>query len=129
MLRRSKMDPLARQVALELGVGRIGLGAAVLFATRPALKALGFGEPGRVGEALAKFGGGRDAALGVMTLAARDDRQALRTTILVSSACDLADMVALGISARHPETRTAGIGGVLAGGAAAAVGFWAWRRL
>lgn len=125
------MDPLARQVALEIGVGRIGLGTAVLFATQPTLKALGFGEPGPVGEALAKFGGGRDAALGVMTLAARDDRQALRTTILVSTACDLADMVALGISARHPETRMAGIGGVFAGGAAAAAaaGLWAWRRL
>lgn len=129
MFRRPKMDPLARQVALEIGATRVALGTAVLFATRPTLKALGFGDPGPAGQALAKFGGGRDVALGVMTLAARDDRRALGTTVLVSSACDLADAVALGISARHPETRTAGIGGVIAGGAAAVVGLWAWRQL
>ncbi|HEX6601907.1 MAG TPA: DUF4267 domain-containing protein [Solirubrobacterales bacterium] len=129
MFGRTKMDPLARQVALEIGATRVALGTSVLLATRPALKALGFGAPGATGEALARFGGGRDIALGVATFAARDDRQALRTTVLISSACDLADAVALGISARHPETRTAGIGGVLAGSAAAIAGLWAWRRL
>jgi hypothetical protein len=129
MFRSRQMDPLARQLALEIAATRVALGTAVLFATRPALKGLGFGEPGATGEALARFGGGRDVALGVATFAVRDDRQALRTTILISSACDLADAVALGISARHPETRKAGIGGVLAGSAAAVAGFWAWRRL
>jgi len=123
------MDAKARQVALQIGVGRVAMGAGIFVATRPALRALGFGEPGPTGEAVAKLGGGRDVAIGALTLAARDDRQALRTTILIASACDVADAIALGISARHPETRRAGLGGIVSGGAAAAAGLWAWRRL
>jgi len=37
--------------------------------------------------------------------------------------------LALGVSARRPETRAAGIGGVISGSAAALAGLWAWRRL
>ncbi|HEV2728383.1 MAG TPA: DUF4267 domain-containing protein [Solirubrobacterales bacterium] len=129
MFRRAKIDPKARQVALQIGASRVAMGVGIFFATRPAVRWLGFGEPGPTGQALAKLGGGRDIAIGALTLAARDDRQALRTALLVSSACDLTDAVALGVSARHPETRKAGIGGVLSGGAAAIAGFWAYRRL
>lgn len=129
MLRSRQMDPLARQVALEIGATRVAMGVAIFFATRPAVRRLGFGEAGPTGEALAKLGGGRDIAIGALTLAARDDRRALRTALLVSSACDVADAVALGVSARHPETRKAGIGGVFSGGIAAVAGLWAWRRL
>jgi hypothetical protein len=123
------MDPKARQIALEIGATRVLMGAGIFFATRPALRFLGFGEAGATGMALGKLGGGRDIAIGGLTLAARDDRQALRTALLISSACDLTDAVALGISARHPETRKAGLGGVFSGGIAAAAGLWAWRRL
>lgn len=123
------MGSKARQVALGIGVSRVAMGVGIFFATRPALRALRFGETEATGEALAKLGGGRDIAIGALTLAARNDRKALRTTILVSSACDLTDAVALGVSARNPKTRGAGLGGVLSGGAAAAVGLWAWRRL
>jgi hypothetical protein len=129
MFRQAKMDSKARQVALQIGASRVAMGVGIFFATRPALRRLGFGEPGRPGEALGKLGGGRDIAIGALTLAARDDRQALRTAILISSACDAADAAALGISARHPETRKAGIGGILSGGAAAIAGLWAYRRL
>jgi hypothetical protein len=129
MFRRAKMDRKARQVALQIGASRVAMGAGIFLATRPALRVLGFGEPNAGGEALAKLGGGRDVAIGALTLAAREDRQALRHALLLSSACDLADAVALGLSARHPQTRKAGIGGVVSGGAAAAAGFWAWRRL
>lgn len=123
------MDPKARQLALGIGVSRVAIGTSILFATRPALRNMGFGATNASGEALAKLGGGRDIALGAMTLAARDDRQALRTAILVSGACDAADALSLGLSARNPETRGAGIGGILAGGAAAAACLWAWQRL
>lgn len=129
MFRQAKIDPKARQVALEIGATRVAMGLGIFFATRPAVRWLGFGEPGPTGMALAKLGGGRDIAIGALTLAARDDRQALRTALLISSACDLADAAALGISARHPETRKAGIGGVFSGGIAAAAGLWAYRRL
>jgi hypothetical protein len=126
---RAKPDPKARQVALGIGATRLAMGVGIFFATRPALRALRFGETDSQGEALAKLGGGRDIAIGALTLATRNDPAALRMAILVSSACDLADAAALGISARRPETRGAGIGGVLSGGAAATAGFWAWRRL
>jgi hypothetical protein len=129
MVRREKMDGRARQVALQIGASRVAMGVGIFLATRPALRILGFGEVNAGGEALAKLGGGRDIAIGTLTLAARDDRQALRHALLVSSACDLADAVALGISARHPETRKAGIGGIVSGGAAAIAGLWAWRQL
>ena len=123
------MDPKARQLALAIGATRMALGVAILFGTRPALRGMGFGRADASGEALAKLGGGRDLALAAMTLAARDDRQALRSVILVSGACDAADAVTLGLSAGRPETRQAGIGGTLAGSGAAAACLWIWRRL
>lgn len=129
MFRRRRMDPLGRQVALQIGVSRLAMGVGIFFATQPALRALGFGSTEATGEALAKLGGGRDIALGALTLAVRDDHAALRTALLISSACDAADAVALGVSARHQKTRKAGIGGIVSGSAAAIAGLWAWRRL
>jgi hypothetical protein len=129
MFGRAKPDAKARQVALQIGGSRLAMGLGIFFATRPALRALRFGETDAQGEALAKLGGGRDIAIGALTLAARNDPAALRTAILISSGCDLADAAALGISARRPETRGAGLGGLVSGGAAAVAGFWAWRRL
>jgi hypothetical protein len=79
--------------------------------------------------ALARLAGGRDIAIGALTLAARDEAERLRTLLFVSSACDVADAVGLGASARHPETRKAGVGGLVSGSAAAVAGLWAWRRL
>ncbi|HET7121851.1 MAG TPA: DUF4267 domain-containing protein [Solirubrobacterales bacterium] len=129
MFRREKTDPLARQVALQIGTGRVALGIATVFATRPALKGLGFKHPEATGTALAKLAGGRDIALGTLTLVARDDTRTLRALILVSGACDAADAVALGLSAGDPETRRAGISGIASGGAAALACLWVWRRL
>jgi hypothetical protein len=129
MLRRNKVDAKARQVALQIGASRVAIGVGALVATRPALKALGFGHPEQTGMALAKLAGGRDIALGALTLAAHDDARRLRTLLLVSSACDVADAVGLGLSARYPETRRAGLGGIVSGSAAALAGLWAYRRL
>jgi hypothetical protein len=129
MFRRATMDRRARQVALQIGASRVAMGLGIFLATRPALRVLGFGEANAGGLALAKLGGGRDIAIGALTLAARNDRQALRHALLVSSACDLADAVALGVSARHPQSRKAGIGGIVSGGGAAVAGLRAWRRL
>jgi hypothetical protein len=129
MRRRTKMDPTARRLALAIGAGRVAMGFGILLATRQALPKMGFGATDASGEALARLGGGRDVALGAMTLASRGDRQALRTAILVSGACDAADALSLGLSAGRPETRQAGIGGVIAGSGAAAACVWAWRRL
>lgn len=129
MLRRRKVDAKARQVALQIGASRVAIGVGALVATRPALKVLGFAAPEQTGMALAKLAGGRDIALGALTLASHDDARRLRTLLLVSSACDVADAVGLGLSARCPETRRAGLGGIASGSAAALAGLWAYRRL
>lgn len=123
------MDPRSRRMALQIGAGRVLIGTGALLATEPALKLLGFEAPEASGRALARLAGGRDVALGALTLAARDDAQRLRTMLLAGSACDLADAVGLGLSARHPQTRRAGVGGMVSGSAAAIAGLWAAHRL
>ena len=124
-----RIDPRGRRVALALAAARVGLGVGALFATRLTLKALLFGETDSSGRALAKLAGGRDLSLGLLTLAARDDREALRTLTLAAAVLDAADAFSLGLSARTPDTRLAGLGGVASGGGAAVAGLWAWRRL
>lgn len=129
MARRRRPDPLGRNAALALGAARAGLGVGALFLTRPTLKALLFGETDAVGRALAKVAGGRDLALGLMTLAAREDPALLRTLTLAAALLDGADALAFGLAARDPDTRLAGLGGVASGGGAALAGAWTARRL
>lgn len=129
MPRRRRIDSRGRQAALALGAVRTGLGVAALLLTRPTLKALLFGETDAVGRALAKLAGGRDLALGLLTLAVRDDREMLRTVVIGAAVLDGADAVSLGVAARDADTRLAALGGVASGGAAAIAGIWAWRRL
>jgi len=114
---------------LEIAAGRIAIGVGALLATRPALKALGFAQIDTVGLALGRIAGGRDIALGLLTVAARDNPAALRTVAATAAAVDAGDAVAFGLAARDPDTRRAGLGGAASGGAAAIVGAWAWRRL
>jgi len=128
-MRGRQVDPLGRRLALGLGCARVVLGIGALFATRPTLKLLLFGETDSAGRALAKLAGGRDLALGLLTLAARDDVAALRTVTLAAATLDAADAFSLGLAARDGETRLAGLGGVASGGGAALAGAWACRRL
>jgi hypothetical protein len=126
---RRRSDPLARQAVLGIAAGRIAIGAGAVFATRPALKALGFAEVDAAGTALGRIAGGRDIALGLLALAARDDRRALRIAALAGAAVDAADAITFGVAARDPVARRAGFGGIVSGSAAAITGAWAWRRL
>lgn len=120
---------MGRQTALTLAAGRVAIGASALLATRPALRALGFGDAGARARALAKLAGSRDLVLGLLTLASRDDRRTLATVVLTGAALDAADAIALAIASAEPKTRTAGLGGASSGAAAALAGLWAWRRL
>jgi hypothetical protein len=126
---RRQIDPLARQSVLAIAAGRIAIGAGAALATRPDLKLLGFPEPDPASLALARMAGARDLALGLLTLAARDDRRALRAATLASAAVDAGDAVTFGLAAGHPGTRRAGVGGIAMGSAATVAGAWAWRRL
>jgi hypothetical protein len=127
--RRRKPDPLARAAVLGIAGGRIAIGVGALLATRPALKVLGFEASDTSARALTKIAGGRDIAIGLLTVAARDDRARLCETAAVAAAVDLGDAISFGIAGRDPAAGRAAVQGILSGGAAALVGAWAVRRL
>jgi len=127
--RRRKPDPFARTAVLGIAAGRVAIGVGAVFATRPALKVLGFDSTDTSARALARIGGGRDIALGLLTFAARDDRAALREATATAAAVDLGDAISFAIAGRDPAAGRAAVQGILSGGAAALVGAWATRRL
>jgi hypothetical protein len=129
MRRRRKPDPLARAAVLGIAGGRIAIGVGALLATRPALKVLGFEASDTAARALTRIAGGRDIAIGLLTVAARDDRARLRETTAVAAAVDLGDAISFGIAGRDPAAGRAAVQGILSGGAAAVIGAWAVRRL
>src|ERR1700761_4989975 len=126
---RRKPDPLARAAVLGIAGGRIAIGVGALLATRPALKVLGFEASDTSARALARIAGGRDIALGLLTFAARGDRARLREAAAGATAVDLGDAICFGIAGRDPAAGRAAVQGILSGGAAAAIGAWAFRRL
>lgn len=129
MRRRRKPDPFARAAVLGIAGGRIAIGVGAVLATRPALRILGFEASDTSARTLTRIAGGRDIALGLLTLAARDDRARLLETAAVAAAVDLGDTICFGIAGRDPAAGRAAVQGILAGGAATAVGAWAVRRL
>ncbi|HVX33568.1 MAG TPA: DUF4267 domain-containing protein [Solirubrobacterales bacterium] len=129
MRRRRKPDPLARAALLGIAGGRIAVGLGAVLATRPALRILGFDASDTSARALTRIAGGRDIAIGLLTLAARDDRARLRETAAVAAAVDLGDAISFGIAGRDPAAGRAAVQGILSGAVASAVGAWAVRRL
>jgi hypothetical protein len=130
MRRRRTFDSSARRAVLGVAAGRIAIGVGALFVTRPALRVLGFPDPGAPANALGKLAGGRDVALGALALLARDEPTALRTAALAGAGVDASDAISLGIAAlRDDGIGLAGAIGALSGSAAAVTGFWAARRL
>jgi hypothetical protein len=128
--RRRKSDPRARRLALGLGAARVGLGVGALFFTRPTLRAMLFGESDPAGRSFAKLLGGRDLALGAMTLAAaRGEEGELRRVTLAAGLLDGADAVGMGLAARDRGARPAAVAGALSGAAGALLSAWAGSRL
>jgi Domain of unknown function (DUF4267) len=127
---RRRIDPRARNAVLAIGAGRVAIGLGTLLATRPALRLLGFPDPDAPAVALGKLAGGRDVALGVVTLLARDDRDSLRAAALAGAGVDVADAVSLGLAGlRESGVARAGALGALSGGAAAIAGLRVANRL
>jgi hypothetical protein len=127
---RGTIDPAARNVTLAVAAGRISIGVGALFATRPALRALGFPEPDLQARVLGKLAGGRDIALGSLTMLGRDNPAALRTATLTGAGVDAVDAISLGLAAVHGEEMSPAVAlGALSGGVAAALGIWAARRI
>jgi hypothetical protein len=107
----------------------MAIGVGALLATRPALRVLGFEASNTSVRALTRIAGARDIAIGLLTFAARDDRERLCETAAVAAAVDLGDAICFGIAGRDPAAGRAAVQGILSGGAAAIVGAWAVRRL
>jgi Domain of unknown function (DUF4267) len=126
---RTRIDPLARQATTAIAAGRIALGLGALLAPGPALKALGFSKVDGTSVALTRLVGTRDLAVGLLTLAARDDLDSLRAATALSAAVDAGDAVSLSLAGQDPAARRAGLIGASSGTAAALAGLWAWRRL
>ena len=121
-------DPDVRAWSLASGVGRIAIGFGLLAAPETALRALGFSEVGPANVALSRIAGVRDLVLGVVTLAALEDRDRLRSATLANAVADAGDTLAFGVALGTPE-RTAGARGIAAALPAAFAGGWTARRL
>jgi len=126
---RRRPDPLARQAILAIAAGRIAIGVGASLATRPALRALGFPAEDPTGRTMARVAGSRDFALGLLAVAARNDRSRLRAVSLAATGVDAADAVTFALAASDPGLLRGGVGGGLSGAAAAAIGAWSWWRL
>jgi hypothetical protein len=123
-------DDLARLGAIVIAGARIGIGVAATVMTRPALRAIGFGDPDGGAVALTRLAGGRDIALGVQTLSVRDDPGALRRSVLLAAAVDAGDAAAFatGLVRRDGIVRAAVTNFPFAA-AASAAGFYLAGRL
>ena len=107
--------------------GRIGIGVGMVAAPERALRALGFNELSPATLAVGRIAGVRDLVLGVVTLAALEDRDRLRTATLANAIADAGDTLAFGLALGTSE-RTAGARGIAVALPAALAGAWtAWR--
>ena len=123
-------DGLARAGALGIALGRIGIGVGALVATRPALSALGFEDPAPATVVLARMAGVRDIALGLQTLAVRDDAGRLRETSALGAVVDAGDAFAFGSAlARREGMDAAALKSLPLAGAAVIAGAWVASRL
>jgi hypothetical protein len=117
-------EGLERLLAVNLGAGRIAIGAALWLAPGLAARALGFGEPDARMLSLARIAATRDIVLGALQLAALDDRERLARISAAVAVCDAGDAVAFTLALGDRSTRSAGVRGI--GGAAAATAAGAW---
>ena len=98
----------------------------LLAAPEPALRMLGFNEVSPATVAVGRIAGIRDLVLGVVTLAALEDQDRLRTATLANAA-DAGDALAFAAALGTTERR-AGARGIAAALPAAVTGAWtAWR--
>jgi len=98
-----EFDPLARAGAVAIAAGRAVIGLGAMFATRPALRALGFSDPSPEAVALARLAGGRDIALGIHALAETGSRDGLRRAAAIGAVVDLGDAAAFGVGLASGE--------------------------
>jgi hypothetical protein len=116
-----------RAFSFVSSVGRIAIGVGMLAAPEHAIRALGFSEISPATVAVSRIAGVRDLVLGVVTLAAIDEPDRLRTATIANAAADAGDAAAFALAIRAGEHR-AGVTGVSTALPATAAGLWvAWR--
>jgi len=120
-------DRTARVALSLLAAGRIAIGAGIWLAPRPALRALGFGEPGPAAVTLARIAGTRDLVIGARQAAARGRGEAHAAT-LAAALSDAGDTVAFALAVAAGD-RLAGVRGIAAALPATIAGLWLARRL
>ncbi len=100
-------DP--RRLAARLAALRTLIGAGVILAPGPTLRSWGYPRKERGSgtvRALLQLLGGRDAVLGLATLAARHEPRAFRRMVTVAAAFDAGDAaIGLGLLVLRGETR------------------------
>jgi hypothetical protein len=121
-------DPAGR-MALAIAAGRLALGVAISASTRRALAGLGFDDPDAGTIALARLAGGRDIALGLHGLAARDDRGRLAESSAIATAVDAGDGIAFALALRSGGLGKRALVNVPLIAAAVGAGAWATSRL
>jgi hypothetical protein len=116
-----------RTWSLASGIARVAIGVGMLAAPERALRLLGFVEVGPATAVVSRIAGIRDLVLGVVTMAALDDRARLRAASLANAAADAGDTLAFALALGGGE-RTAGARGLAAALPATGAGLWtAWR--
>jgi hypothetical protein len=120
-------DQLARNGAVAIAIGRLGIGLAMSSSPRRALTGLGFGDPQPATVALARMAGVRDIAMALHALGVRDHRAGLRAASLIGAGVDAGDAIALG-ALIGTDRRTALTNAPL-GAVAAVLGALVARRL
>lgn len=127
-----KGDPVGsieiRVLSLASSIGRLAIGAGMVAAPVPTLRALGFSEPGSATITVGRLAGVRDLVLGAVTLASLEEADALRAASLANAGADGGDVIAFAIALGNGE-RTAAIRGIAAALPAAIAGIWVARRL
>jgi hypothetical protein len=120
-------SPDIRGWSLASGIGRIAIGVGMLAAPGGSLRLLGFSDVTSATATVSRIAGVRDLVLGVVTLAALDDRERLRAATLANAAADAGDTIAFALASEAGE-RSAGARGLAAALPATVAGLWtAWR--
>jgi hypothetical protein len=117
-----------RALAVNLGVGRVAIGAALWLTPRLASRLLGFDEPDGRTLTVARIAATRDVVLGAWQLSSLEDPEQRAKAAMSAAICDAGDTVAFVLALRDPATRTAGVRGVPLAAAATVAGLWLASR-
>lgn len=128
-MKRRKVDNLSRTAAIGMAVGRVGIGTAASFATKPALGAAGFDAGNSSARVLGRLAGVRDVALAGVIAASLGDRDRLREATLAATAADAADALIFIAALRDPQMRRAAQLSAPSAIAATVGGLWLASRL